>query len=93
MKSEQIKTLKDRVGQILEMNPSTRNSDKELVQQVCGIYGYDPIRKASAIERCRRYWNGEGKYLPTMEEVARQRRMNIDEWRKALGYGQGALPL
>ena len=85
MNKEQIKTLKAQVGHILKQSPHTRNSDKELVGLVCRIFGYNPIEKASSIERCRRWYNQKKMYLPTSEEVAKQRRLNIDEWKQVLG--------
>ena len=38
------------------------------------------------IKRIRARFNQEGKYLPTTLEVAEKRKMNILEWRAALGY-------
>lgn len=88
MNSEPVKTLKDRIGYVLDTLQSSRNDDKILIEEVCGRYGYDPLRKASSIERCRRWYQERGQYLPTLENVARQRKMNIDEWKEALGYGR-----
>lgn len=94
---EVIKKLKERVEHILKSYPHTRNSDAQLVDYVAKSFGVDPIKKASSIERCRRWFNQRGMYLPTSEEVARQRKMNIDEWKQALGYhtapaNQSSLP-
>ena len=81
-----IKTLQDQVGWVLQQNPDACNSDELLVRLVCEEFNYEPIAKASSIERCRRKWNSTGMYLPTDEEVARKRKLNIDEWRIAMGY-------
>lgn len=85
-KYKQIKTLKKATEFVLEKFAYTRNSDTELVKRVCDMFGYDPISKASGIERCRRWFNQRGEYLPTSWEVAKQRGMMEDEWKKALGY-------
>lgn len=86
MEYQNIKTLKAQTKQILQLYPQTRNDDRELVKLVCERYGHDPIEKASSIERCRRWFNNRGKYLPTDERVARKRKLNIQEWRVAMGY-------
>lgn len=92
MDYHEAKTLKEQVGYILLTRKETRNSDAELITTVCAKFFdkhgnlYDPIKVATSIERCRRWFNQHGKYLPTIESVARQRKMNIDEWRVALGY-------
>ncbi|GIW70344.1 MAG: hypothetical protein KatS3mg101_1091 [Patescibacteria group bacterium] len=86
MQYEQIKTLKKQVEFILKNYPHTRNDDRELVKIVCERFGHDPIAKATSIERCRRWLNQRGEYLPTDERVARQRKMNIEEWRVSMGY-------
>lgn len=90
MEYHDIKTLKGQVGWILETRPETRNSDAELVTIVSSKYGHDPIKKATSIERCRRWLNQRNKYLPTLESVARHRKMNIDEWKVAMGYPTSA---
>lgn len=38
------------------------------------------------VKRIRAKFNEEGLYLPTSEEVAKRRNMNIPEWREAMGY-------
>jgi len=89
MKYEHILKLKDQVQHVLENFPATRNSDEQLIHKVCELFpGKDPVRNASAIERCRRSFNQAGYFLPTDEEVAIKRKMNVDEWRAALGYGE-----
>lgn len=86
MSYQTIKKLKDQVGFILREHPDTRNSDEQLVKAVCTVFGGNSVNKASRIERCRRHFNQLGFYLPTLEDVARKRKMNIDEWRVAMGY-------
>jgi hypothetical protein len=92
MTYREIKTLKDQVKYVLQNWISSRNSDLELVERVCEIYHYNPAKKASSIERCRRYWTKIGiktkdkLLLPTDERVLKQRRINVDEWRVAMGY-------
>lgn len=87
MQSKDITKLKDQVGFVLENRPKTRNSDELLIHEVCAAFPQrDKVRHASSIERCRRSYNQAGKYLPTDEEVAAKRKLNIDEWREALGY-------
>lgn len=86
MEYQEIKTLKAQVEFILRTRPETRNSDAELVVIVASKFGHDPIKTATSIERCRRWFNQHGVHLPTLEEVARQRKMNVDEWRVAMGY-------
>jgi hypothetical protein len=86
MEYREIKTLKAQVEFILRTRPETRNSDTELISIVASKFGHDPIRIATSVERIRRWFNQHGMHLPTLEEVARQRKMNIDEWRVAMGY-------
>lgn len=80
------KTLKAQVEHVLKTRPETRNSDAELILILCDIFKHDPIKKATSIKRLRRWFNQRGFYPPTLEEVAHQRRLNIDEWRVAMGY-------
>lgn len=82
----EIKTLKAQVEFVLQTRRETRNSDAELVTVVCGKFGHDPIKTASSIERCRRWFNQRMEYLPTDEKIAIQRKINMDEWRVAMGY-------
>lgn len=84
--SEEIKTLKDRVGEALKAHDFLRNSDPDLVRYICNNYGYDIVKKASSIERCRRWYNQRGQYWPTIEKVAIQRKFNMEVWRKAMGF-------
>jgi len=81
-----IKTLKKQTEFILQNYPHTRNDDRALVKLVCETFGHDPIAKATSIERCRRWFNQRGKYLPTDERVVKKRKINIQEWRAAMGY-------
>ena len=87
MEYREIKTLLQQTENILSRNKYARDDDEILVNAVCREFGHSPVQKASSIERCRRkIQNDLGKYLPTKEKVARKRKMNIDEWRVAMGY-------
>lgn len=46
---------------------------------------YD-VPREDTVKRLRAFFTTEGKYLPTSLEVAKQRRINEDRWREALGY-------
>lgn len=95
--------LKNRVLYILEHNPSTRDSDAELIITLYNHYYYleatlsmrklrEVIEYDSPddIVRLRRHiQNKEFKFLPTTEEIMRKRRMNIDKCREVLGYPSG----
>ena len=78
--------MKAQVKSILEKNVNARNQDSFLIEKVCAIFGHNPIEKASSIERCRRFWQAQGLYLPSDEQVAKQHKMNMDEWRVSMGY-------
>ncbi|MEW6610674.1 MAG: hypothetical protein AB1352_03575 [Patescibacteria group bacterium] len=92
----EIKTLKAQVEHVLSLHTETRNSDAELTRVLCSVFhnntndltrpAYDPVKIATSVERCRRKFNEDNRFLPTLESVARQRKMNMDEWRVALGY-------
>lgn len=41
------------------------------------------------VKRIRALFNSKGKYLPTSKTVAKQRRINEEEWRRNLGYDPG----
>ena len=47
------KKLRKAVGEILEKYERARNDDSTLIKIVCSEYGFDPIAKASSIERCK----------------------------------------
>lgn len=90
---EKIVTLKSQVGFVLKRNPQARNDDVLLIRLVCKEFKYDTVEKASGIERCRRYYNHRGEYLPTIRNVAEKRKLNMENWRDAMGYrGQLNLP-
>ena len=44
------------------------------------------LPREDAVGRIRRKIQEEGKFLPTDEAVAKARKLNMDEWRIALGY-------
>lgn len=46
---------------------------------------YD-LPQQDAVSRCRRKIQESGQFLPTDERIARERRLNMDEWRVAMGY-------
>lgn len=83
---QNIRTLKDRVGYILQKFPDTRNNDELLIHRVCDEFHYNPISKASAIERSRRWYNQRKEYLPTDWNIAKKRGIAEEIWREALGY-------
>jgi len=93
---EEIKTLKAQVEHVLSVHTETRNSDAELTRVLCSIFRnnsgsfekppYDPIKIATSVERCRRKFNEDNRFFPTLESVAVRRKMNMDEWRVAMGY-------
>lgn len=96
------RSLKDRVAYILEKYPATRNSDSLLIATLYEEYYYLTqtfsrqkflaVMDDSApddIVRFRRQFQNDKvnpKFIPTSEDVMRQRRMNIDRCREILGY-------
>jgi len=94
-----IKTLKGQVKFCLEQFPETRDSDIGLTIQIwLTFYGeggggsielkklYELPREDN-VKRVRAYFQNVKKIcLPTNENVARARGINIDEWRVAMGY-------
>lgn len=84
---KQIKTIKAQVEYILKTRPETRNSDAELTEIVTNFFEHpDKLKIAETCRRTRQWFNQHRQYLPTNEKVAKQRKINIDEWRVALGY-------
>jgi hypothetical protein len=93
---ENLDTIEEQVEAILLEYPQARNSDRllewKMWQRFYGVGDninfeqYQDMPSASAIERVRRKFNENGKYLPTSEKVAIQRHLNINEWKAALGY-------
>lgn len=93
----EIEKLTKMVEKCLEKYPETRDSDITLTLKIWkefyGISGvinvnqlYDLPREDN-IKRWRAYiQNEEGRYLPTMWEVARKRGINREVWERALGY-------
>lgn len=101
MKAKKIRGLREQVRGILRDHGEARNSDKlltimlwkrhhaDLIQEGSSVYLQDILALPSedAISRCRRQIQHDDKqYLPTREEVAKQRGLNILEWKTALGY-------
>ncbi len=97
MNKEELKTLKKKVEYCLQNYPETRNSDVGLTikiwQEFYGVRDsillYDLYRlpREDAVKRIRaKFQNDLHLYLPTEWEIARQRKINYDVWRKVLGY-------
>lgn len=91
--------LKQQVKQILEECPESRNSDIVLTIEVWKrvmphlSYFFDKLLKLllklPREDNCKRYramYQAKGQYVPTDWEVAKQRRMKEDFWRKSLNY-------
>lgn len=93
--------LKDQVEYILSHIRVTRDSDKLLVLEVykkyydefvdrdglpMSIKAYMSLPSESNIKRYRAQFNRKAMYLPTIEAIAVQRRLNIDTWLESLGY-------
>ena len=97
--------LKDQVELVLKTNEDARNCDTRLMLLVWQRYyptDYYSLLKGNVgsiyqlpqrdnVNRFRRKFNEEGKYYPTKEEVARARNINIDDWRRALGYSSESI--
>jgi hypothetical protein len=83
---ENIVDTKSKVVWVLEKFPETRNSDPELIKRVASQFQLDPFQIAETVRRSRQQFNQAGKYLPTIWEVAKQRKMNQRVWQEALGY-------
>lgn len=93
-----FKTKKKLIEHILSMYPATRNSDNLLI--VCYLEYFHGISRdktsfimdlpESFFETTRRVrqkiQNTEGRFVPTDAKIAMKRRMNMDVWKKALGY-------
>lgn len=46
----------------------------------------DALPREDQIGRIRRKVQESGKFFPTDEKIAKQRKLNMDEWRVAMGY-------
>jgi len=93
-------TLNKQVERTLEDFPETRNSDIALTIQIWETYYpeylengwvkienlYDLPREDNVKRIRARIQNVEGRLLPTSEAVVKQRRINEDRWRDAMGY-------
>ncbi|MFA1509897.1 hypothetical protein ACDN41_11775 [Priestia aryabhattai] len=86
---DNMKQNKDKVEYILANYPESRNSDRLLVklfwQHMDGIHTIDEILNATpsaSIERVRREFTSDGKYLATDEKVRKARRIQADYTRK-----------
>jgi len=96
------KQTKDHVRIILEQNEQARNSDAILVVELYKRFYYmqDPVSLTKLTEimkycnpyditRYRQKFNSQGRFLPTSEEVAKQRRLKIADMKESLGYPTG----
>lgn len=94
---EQIEELYEQVEGVLRDYPDTRNSDKLLTWKVwqrhygvgecVGMAEFvNGLPSAYNVQRIRQKLNEKKQYPPTNWEVARHRRWNEAEWRRALGY-------
>lgn len=96
------KQTKEHVRLILESCEAARNSDAILVTELYKRFYYmqDPVNLSKLVEimkycnpyditRYRQKFNSQGRYLPTSEEVAKQRRLKIADMKESLGYRTG----
>lgn len=96
-KSAEIEKLKEQVKHCLEEFSQARNCDKFLTWAVWkNFYGcgesidyiqYLALPAPGTIARIRRYFqNNETnpQYLPTIEAVAKQRKINIEIWKNSM---------
>jgi hypothetical protein len=100
-----LKQLQNQIRETLKKYPHTRNSDITLTIQVWqDFYSVGNVIKVEelydlpredTIKRIRAKFCEDLQpwAYPTDETVARQRQINEEEWRIALGYGQTALRL
>ena len=89
-------SLKQQIEQILNDYPRTRECDISLMLTIWWkFYGVGKtvevkrifdLPREDHIKRYRAKLNSNGKYLPTDPKVIKKRRINIDRWRKELGY-------
>jgi hypothetical protein len=97
---EDIKTLKEKVEYVLKRSEKSRNSDTTLMIEIWKWFYSEHLSGDSIplkslyevpnqddVKRLRAYWqNDKLMYLPTVWEVAKQRKINEEVWKKALGY-------
>jgi len=102
MERREYKKLKDKVYLVMLQQPNTRNSDTALMigvwkefyskyisyfqtsisfENLCKVPTKDDIKRIRA-----RIQNINKELLPTLWEVAKHRKWNEQEWKKALGY-------
>lgn len=90
-------SLEQKVERILTDYPQTRNSDVELTIKIWEVYHGvgDSVKtrdifslpREDNVKRIRaRIQNDQHRLLPTSEQVAKQRKWNIQVWRERLGY-------
>jgi len=93
----ELKTLEKQVENILAVCTDTRNSDKLLswkiwevfynVRDTINLYDFMKLPSQTSIQRIRAKFQNDLKlFLPTEEEIVKQRRINIDEWKRLMGY-------
>ena len=92
---EELKTLKEQVETILRDCPDSRNSDKMLtwklweryygVMDSISICDLMKLPSQSNIQRIRAVFQNKHQiYLPTDENIAKQRRINMELWRECM---------
>ena len=102
----ELHLVKQQVQEVLEVSTESRNSDKVLwwliAQEFYGVGDYltfETFRECppfESVSRCRRKLNEGGLFLPTDEKIAKQRGLNMEQWKRAMGYyttpeGQGEM--
>jgi len=86
--------VRKNVEKILSENENTRNFDKDLIWKYWEYEGtvingamsasaWYKSTSAMTISRARREIQHDGKYLPTRENVVKERRINQKKWRNA----------
>ena len=99
-----IKTLKQKVIEVLKKYPETRNDDILLTTQIwrefywshleddkIALRDLHKVPREDHVKRIRaKIQNEEGLYLPTSWIVAKKRNINEDVWREYLGYNTGS---
>lgn len=83
---ENIEFARNLVLRALANNEITRNSDKRLIEAVWEMQGFkiiipDFVCSPETIRRVRQQIQHEGKYLPTIPEIARKRKIKEQIWR------------
>lgn len=99
--------LKDQVEQTLKDFPETRNSDLQLTFRIISVYLPNEMKKIDGQwfistkalkeireDNCKRYratFNSKGFYMPTDEQVLKQRKLNEKEWHESMSPSNPSL--